>query len=509
MLLRGLAMLSWLPLAAWAGPTTRTDTGLVEGQRDGTVDRYLGIPFASPPTGENRWRAPRPAAAWSGTRDASRFGPSCPQALTPKGFGPWTPEYVIQGTVDEDCLTVNVWTPADRRGKRAVLVWIYGGGFNSGGSSVDIYDGRALSAQGIVVVSLNYRVGLHGFLSHPEAAGNAGLLDQVAALQWVQRNIAAFGGDPKQVTIAGQSAGAASVHHLIASPLAKGLFQRAIAQSGSGMGIPVADRTAAEASGVAYVSKLGARNLSELRAMSAADLEAADARLPRDGGPLRFAPAVDGTLLPSAAFIDANTNDVPLLTGMTSSEGTGLNPAYGRATPESFAAEVRKTYGPLAPALLAHYAVHDDATANAALDALGRERGLASMTLWARQRLARSRQPLYVYLWTHAEPGPESGRYKAFHSSEIPYVFGRLDAPGRVFSDADRALSRQVSAQWVRFVKTGNPNGPGLPRWPRYTKTGARLLGIDVETRPREALPGEILQLFERHAAAGGQLGIL
>ncbi|MEN9705798.1 MAG: hypothetical protein RLZZ393_1677, partial [Pseudomonadota bacterium] len=234
-ILRRLALLSLLPAAAWAGPTATTGTGLVEGASDGAVERFLGIPFAASTAGENRWKAPQPAAPWQGTRDATRFGPSCPQALTPKGFGPWTPEYVIQNAVDEDCLSVNVWTPApgagvSKREPRAVLVWIYGGGFGSGGSSVDIYDGRALAAQGIVVVSLNYRVGLQGFLAHPQAADNAGLLDQVAALQWVQRNIAAFGGDQKQVTVAGQSAGAASVHHLIATPLAKGLFQRAIAQ---------------------------------------------------------------------------------------------------------------------------------------------------------------------------------------------------------------------------------------------------------------------------------------
>jgi para-nitrobenzyl esterase len=325
----------------------------------------------------------------------------------------------------------------------------------------------------------------------------------------VQRNIAAFGGDQKQVTVAGQSAGAASVHHLIATPLAKGLFQRAIAQSGSGMGLAIPDRESAEKAGSDFVSKLGAKDLADLRRMNAADLDAAMARLAKDGGTPRFGPSVDGILLPTAAFVDANTNDVPLLTGMTANEGTGLNPAYGRATPESFEAELRKTYGPLAPALLARYAVHDNATANAAVDALARERGLASMSLWARQRLAKSRQPLYLYLWTHTEPGPEALRYKAFHSSEIPYVFGRLDAPGRAFTDEDRALSKQLSAQWVRFVKTGDPNGPGLPRWPRHTKQDARLLELDVQSRPRDALPADVLRLFEQHVAAGGKLGIL
>jgi para-nitrobenzyl esterase len=194
---------------------------------------------------------------------------------------------------------------------------------------------------------------------------------------------------------------------------------------------------------------------------------------------------------------------------VSANEGTGLNPAYGRATADSFRTAVQKTYGALAPALLARYPAQDDASANAAVDALARERGLAAMALWARQRVVNSRQPLYLYLWTHAEPGHEAARYKAFHSSEIPYVFGRLDTRERPFTDADRALSQRLSAQWVRFVKTGDPNGPGLPAWPRYTGRDARLLEIDVEPRIREILPTPLLQLFEQHVAAGGRVGIL
>src|SRR5262245_13266464 len=300
----------------------RVTEGALAGKQEGAVAAFLGVPFAAPPVGANRWAPPRPAAKWKGERTADQFAASCQQGVSPQGFGPWTAEYVVQGPVSEDCLYVNVWTPAKNAPDRLpVLVWIYGGAFSSGSGSVAIYNGAALAAKGIVVVNVNYRVGVYGFLAHPgltaespaHASGNYGLLDQVAGLRWVRDNIAAFGGDPTKVTIAGQSAGAASVHHLIASPLAKGLFVRAIAQSGSGMGLPVPDRATAEtvgkqlsAGGVGSGGAAGSSSsgggqpltLAQLRALSTAQLDERVAKLSGAGQPLRFGPVVDGLFLP-------------------------------------------------------------------------------------------------------------------------------------------------------------------------------------------------------------------
>lgn len=259
--LKATAVLAALAAAGVGAPPTlaqmtgtAVQQGRVAGTKHGEVAAFLGVPFAAPPTGERRWKPPAPASSWNGVRKADALPASCQQGVTPNGFGPWTHEYVVTSAVSEDCLYLNVWTPAKTSGEKLpVLVWIHGGGFSGGSASVPIYDGSKLAAKGVVVIAINYRLGLYGFLAHPaltaespaHASGNYGLLDQVAALQWIKANVAAFGGDPDRVTIAGQSAGAMSVHHLIASPLAKGLFAQAIAQSGSGTGVTAGDRAGA------------------------------------------------------------------------------------------------------------------------------------------------------------------------------------------------------------------------------------------------------------------------
>jgi para-nitrobenzyl esterase len=495
---------------------TRIAQGELRGLEKGEVTAFLGVPFAAPPTGERRWQPPRPPQTWAGIRQADHFGPSCEQTVTPGGFGPWTAEYVVSGDVSEDCLFLNIWTPASSpRAKLPVLVWIHGGAFTSGSGSVPIYDGTGLGAKGIVVVTINYRVGVYGFLAHPQltaespahASGNYGLLDQVEALRWIHANIGAFGGDPTRVTIAGQSAGAAAVHHLIATPLAKGLFHRAIAQSGSGMGLAVPDRVVAEESGTRLAQAAGVRGIAELRALSPQQLADALKKMAADAGATRFAPIVDGLLLPDAKTVGANTNDTPILTGMTAHEMVGLNPNAGKTTPETLRAQIEKAYGASASDVLALYPAADDAAANAAAEALARDRGLASTYLWARQREKVTRQPIYLYLWTHTEPGPDAARYKAFHSSEIPYVFETLGAAPRPFADEDYELAVLMSSYWANWTKKGDPNGDDLPRWPQFGKT-MLILEIGSPTHARPILGEAARAAFEKYVQSGGKIGL-
>lgn len=304
-----------------AAPVVVTEAGQVAGKPLEGVEAFLGIPYAGDTGGQNRWRAPQPAPKWSGVRQATDFGPDCQQEPphVPPGGSPWSAEYFPTKAMSEDCLFVNVWRPTSAAGGTLpVMVWIHGGGFAGGSGSVPLYDGTALARQGIVVVSLNYRVGVFGFLAHPAltqeagSSGNYGLMDQIAALHWVRDNIRQFGGEPAQVTIAGQSAGAASVHALLASPRAAGLFQRAIAQSGSGMGIPIPPRAAAEAMGEKLLTAAKVNTLDDLRSLPA-DQVADAAKAPLLGPPgLRFTPIIEPTVLPDPT---AQQQDIPVLTG--------------------------------------------------------------------------------------------------------------------------------------------------------------------------------------------------
>jgi para-nitrobenzyl esterase len=475
--------LGLLPLAA-AGAPVKTDKGLVSGVpgRDPEVTVFRGIPYAASPAGAGRWRPPAPVAAWKGIRAADRFGASCIQQIVPERK-PWTKEFMTAGDVSEDCLSLNVWTaaksPAD---KRPVYVFLHGGAFSEGSGAVPVYDGEGLARKGLVVVTVNYRLGVLGFLAHREltaesphhASGNYGLLDQVAALQWVHRNIAAFGGDPTRVTIAGQSAGGMAVHILIASPLARGLFHRAIVESGgstvaqSGITLrSLRSLTAAEADGARFAEQKRAKSLADLRAMSWAELTAP---LP-GGGPmagLRFFPIVDGYLLPAPVdeIVSAGRqNDVPTLTGVNAGELVGFLGPPGPVTPERFKDEAKR-YGDLAVEFLRLYPAATAEQATTAQSESSRDLALVSMYLWARERAKTARTPAYLYLWDHALPGPDAVRFGAFHTSEVPYVMDTLDRSDRPFTDADRRIARTLSSYWANFAVTGDPNGPGLPSWP-------------------------------------------
>lgn len=502
----------------WATPQATVAGGTVSGIEKADVDAFLGVPFAAPPVGQLRWQAPVPVAPWQGVHAATSYSSNCMQTVDPRESQPWTHEYVISGKVSEDCLYLNVWAPKNSAHKSLpVIVWIHGGAFLSGSGSVPIYDGSKLAAKGIVVVSINYRLGAFGFLAHPEltnespqhVSGNYGLLDQIAALQWVKVNIAAFGGDPGHVTIAGQSAGAMSVSALMLSPLAKGLFAAAIAQSGVGIAQTYPSLSEAEKSGLDLAQATGAGSLKDMRALPAEAVLAA--KLPMAPGfGLRFVPIKDGWVIPSNPDKVAaeGYNDTPVLTGQTADEMRGLNPKYKSMSPAECAGMLAMTTGKFAEQVSAAY-ISDPATCSDGVARFGRDKGQAATYFWAKTRLKTSRHPVYVYYYTHPEPGPESARYGAFHSSEIPYIFQTLDAsPERPFTAKDRAVSATISSYWVNFVKNFDPNGPGLAKWPAMDMTNASVLEIGDDTHARPALDPKTLQLMESIVAGGGTLGL-
>ena len=489
-----------------AAPVVHTRSGDVTGTaaKLPNVRAYLGIPFAAPPVGDLRWRAPRPAAAWKGTRAADKFSPSCIQGPnTP--FGPWTSEFLLLGPTSEDCLYLNVWTAAKANARKPVLVYIYGGGFSSGSGDVPVYDGSHLAAeQGLVVVNMNYRVGSLGFLAHPEltkeaggASGNYGLMDQVVALQWVRDNFAAFGGDPRRVMIAGQSAGAMSVYLLTASPMAKGLFQRAAIESGPGglaaMGISsgrvvTRPRADAEKDGVAYATKLGASTLAELRALPASKFVG--------GG--RFGPVVDGKFLVEETpetFAAGRQNDVPTLTGLNADEGSA-GPGYGKATADAFRKQVEQRYGERASRILATYPVGTDDEAHAAQIQSARDAGVAGVDRLLTERAKSAHTPAFAYYFDRAIPWPERPEFGAFHTAEVPYVFGTLDVLKRPWTDVDRTLSKTMMAYWANFAATGDPNGAGVPRWPAFDPAHPVLQRLGEKVESQTPLPRERYDLL-------------
>lgn len=458
-----------------AGPRVQTRSGRVEGRPLGTVDAFLGIPYASPPLGSLRWRSPQPVVPWSGVRPATAHGPSAWQTVMADGFGPWSREFVVQDQVSEDCLYLNVWRPVGAQPRSCpVLVWIHGGAFCQGSGSVTVYDGAALAAHGVVVVTLNYRLGVLGFLAHPEltrespatGGGNFGLQDQLAALQWVQDNIVEFGGEPGAVTIAGQSAGALSVHMLVASPLARGLFHRAIAQSGPPTLVPIRTRAQAEADGLAFAAAHQQASVSALRAFSVDDVTRMLAPGPR------FMPMVDGTLLPNwppQAGTGSVPNVVPMLVGQTADENSGLDPAYGQDDPEVLMALLQRVHGEHTPAAAAAYLAAAEGQGAAASRAAASDLWGAALWDWAEHRTRTVPAPTFAYLFDHVPPGPEAARWGAFHTSEVPYVLGTLDAaPERSLTAADRSLSALALSYWLNFIRSGNPNGLDLPAWPAF-----------------------------------------
>jgi para-nitrobenzyl esterase len=475
------ALMTSAPVSAAIGRSVKVEGGLLSGTpgKHPSVMAFKGIPYAAPPTGALRWRAPQPVAAWQGVRQASQFGASCIQSIVAERK-PWTSEFMTPGQISEDCLYLNVWTPATSvREKHPVLVWVHGGANTEGSAAVPVYDGDALAARGLVVVTINYRLGILGFFTHPEltresgynASGNYALLDLVAALRWVRDNIAAFGGDPNRVTLAGQSAGASNTHSLTASPLARGLFQRAIAESGSSVGGgPMGSRKLAdqEQDGVKFAAAKGAKPLAKLRAMSWQDLTAPVAG---GGQSFRFGVVVDGYVLPASVseiFAEGKQNDVPTLTGCNADEG-GAEPQPA-VTAGALLKQVRQRYGELADEFLKLYPFQTDEEARLVQNESARDQARVSMYLWALNRAKTARTRAYTYFWNHALPGPDVEKYGAFHTSEVPYVFSSLAMSDRPFDMTDRRIADMMSSYWVHFAASGNPNGKGLPTWPSVSQ---------------------------------------
>jgi para-nitrobenzyl esterase len=482
-ILLSLAMVAAAPLDK---PISVTG-GLVSGVpgKNPSVRAFKGIPFAAPPVLDRRWKAPGPVVEWEGVRAADKFGASCIQNIVEERK-PWTYEFMTHGEISEDCLFLNVWTGAmSASERRPVFVYIYGGGFSEGSGAVPVYDGEGLASKGLVTVTFNYRVGVLGFLAHPAlskesssgTSGNYGLLDQIAVLRWVRDNIAAFGGDPNRVTIAGQSAGGMSVHSLIASPLARGLFHRAIVQSGGssvgGGGIAMRSRrlTDAEVEGTKFAESKGAKTVADLRAMSWQKLmeQVPGSEPGRGGAPLlRFAPVVDGYVLPAPAreiVAQGRQNDVPTLTGANTGELGGLMARQDPVTVDSFVKRARQQCGAMAEEFLVLYPAATDEQAAASQAQSSRDQALVSMYLWARERAKTARTKAYTYLWDHTLPGPDAARFGAFHSSEVPYVLNTLYTSDRPFTEADRKIADMMFSYWANFARTGDPNGKALPRW--------------------------------------------
>jgi para-nitrobenzyl esterase len=455
--------------------------------RNHSIMVFKGIPYAAPPVGDLRWRPPQPVKPWKGIKACDKFGPSAMQ--TPQApFMMWSTEFIIEPSLgySEDCLTLNVWTDADSSdGRRPVLLFIHGGAYTSGGSSCEIYDGEGLAKKGTVVVTINYRLGVFGFFTHPalseesenRVSGNYGILDMIAALKWVQENIASFGGDPDNVTIQGQSAGASAVNVLLLSPLAKGLFHGAIPQSfnllnrkmptlsemeAAGLESAITDNngTPMDQSDDRFITAFGSNLLPEMRAMSAKDLLAVS---------FRSSPNVDGYVLPDdmlGVLKAGHQNDVPVLIGMVEGDAMLFSGEFGGqpVNLERYLKSATEKYGEYADKFLALYPANNDAEASAQ----NRENSLDNLNVPSyysgKARSIKGKTNTYIYFFTHVMPGPQSATYGAFHTADVPYSLNYFSPlRGDYWTKLDYDIGNRISDYWVNFMKIRDPNGQGLP----------------------------------------------
>jgi para-nitrobenzyl esterase len=447
--------------------------GTLQGTSEDGLTVFRGVPFAAPPVGELRWRAPQPAAKWDGIRQADKFAPGPIQGGNPPSGK------------SEDCLYLNIWTPAKTSGDRIpVLVWIYGGGFGAGATSERNYSGENLAKKGVVLVSIAYRVGQLGFLAHPElssensnkVSGNYGLLDMIAGLQWVKKNISAFGGDPNKVTIFGESAGGIAVSMLCASPLAKGLFQGAISQSGGSFGPPrpttfpgenLKRLHDAEASGEAYSKSAGVSSIAELRKISAD-------KLPAGRGLGMSWPIIDGWVIPDdqyKLYSAGKFNDTPILVGYNSDEGASFSPPK---TPEEYISGVKTRYGKFAEDLIKAYPAGTTTVPKTARD-LARDAAFGWHTwIWARLQSQKGKsKAFYYYFDQHPDYPADSPRAGSGspHGQDVAFVFQHLNPSGPQTTKTDQEISEAMATYWTNFAKNGDPSGKGLPVWPSFSDT--------------------------------------
>ena len=498
--LLALALAIAQPAAAQVAEIVHAPAGALKGETRGDLRVFKGVPYALPPVGKARWKPPVSAPAWSGVRDATKLGPACFQPRSPPGsiYADDPPR------MSEDCLSLNVWAPADAR-DAPVLVWIHGGSLTGGFGGEAVYDGAALAKRGLVVVSINYRLGVLGYLAHPGlsaespigVSGNYGLLDQIEALRWVKRNIAAFGGDAGNVTIAGESAGALSVMYLMAAPDARGLFQKAISQSAYMISTPELREKrfgaeGAEANGVRLADALGVKGVPRLRAM---DAEAITNAAPMTGY-LPFG-TVDGKVFPRQlvdVFDRGEQAPVPLLVGFNSGEirSRRFLPPPPPADAATYVATIRARYGDLADAFLRQYPADpmQESILATTRDALY---GWTAERLAAKQTAAG--QPAFLYFFDHGYPAAEALGLHAFHASELPYVFGTADltppAWPKVGSAPEEArLSRAMGDYWAAFARNGAPRSEGQPEWRPYGADRAYMAFVDAPRPGAHLLPG-------------------
>ena len=498
-----LGLLMTIAMANVAAAQVKTTGGFVKGttSTDGRIRVFKGIPFAAAPVGELRWKEPRPAPPWDGVRDATEFGSQCMQGQI---FG----DITFPKPASEDCLNLNIWTPAAAASDRLpVMVWIHGGGFQAGAGREPRHDGAALARKGVVVVTINYRLGIFGFFAHPEltkesgrnASGNYGMLDQVAALRWVQENIAAFGGDPQNVTIFGESAGSFAVSALMASTLATGLFHKVIGESGAyfsaGNGtLALQPLSTTEQQGTKFGSSVGAESLAALRATSGEEL--LNAALKTQPW---FSPNVDGYFLREdvySTFAAGKQARVPLLAGWNADEvRAGVVLGKQKPTAQSFTEDTRTRFGDQADAILKAYPATTDAEALESAAALASDAFIGHVTWkWIEMHADTGRAPVYRYSFDRKIPVAPDAKVNgvaatskdigARHAGEIEYVFGTLDSIRNVtWESSDRKLSDAMVTYWANFARAGDPNGSGLAKWPRYDASGGRVQHLDVTIR--------------------------
>jgi len=491
-----VALSSSLALAA----PVKVEGGLVQGTAVESLTVYRGIPFAAPPVGDLRWQAPQPVRPWEGVLQADKFGKACVQ-----NSNAIPAIHVPAIEVSEDCLYLNVWTPAkSATEKLPVMVWIHGGGFFGGASFYDLYQGEELAQMGVVFVSITYRLGKFGFLAHPElsaesphkVSGNYGLLDQIAGLQWVQKNIAAFGGDPKRVTVFGESAGGISVAALTASPLAQGLFQGAMSESGGFLGVPgdgnLLTLPGAEQQGLEFAKSVGAASLADLRKLTADQIYRASS----NGWPI-----IDGYVIPDdqyKLYQAGKYNDVPLLIGTNSNEGG----AFSRPiTPEQYQAGIRQRFGTHADTILKLYPGATPEQAAKANGDIMRDSTFAWATwAWARLQTQTGKAGVYLYYFDQSPPTlPGTG---ASHGDEMPFVFKHLKQRDTPWRPEDYQLSEVMAAYWVNFARTGDPNGGKLPRWPVFKDGAPTVMHLTGQSQAGPLPKPEQLQAMEDYFAS-------
>jgi len=486
--------------------SARVAGGEVQGVVVNGIASFKGIPFAAPPVGENRWRSPQPVVPWSGVKKADTFAPACMQDTA------FAARLGAPTAASEDCLYLNVWTPAKSAAQRLpVMVWIYGGAFVGGATNWPLYDGTNFARKGVVLVSVAYRVGAFGFLAHPElsqesghGSGDYGLEDQIAALKWVRDNIARFGGDPRRVTVFGESAGGISVSMLAASPQAKGLYQRAISESGgsltpprSGPGQGVPTLKIAEGTGKSFLAALGANDIKTARQLPAETILKAERTL--RGG---FWPTLDGYVIVGdeyELYEAGRFNDTPVLIGTNSDEGAAFTPA--KVSRAAYERQIRAEYGGKAELILAANPHATDAEAHTAAKNNFRD----SVFAWSTWRWAslqsdhKGSGKAYLYYFDHRTPASPEG---SSHASEVGFVFGNLGRPGTPPSATERALSELMSSYWVNFAKNGNPNGPGLPHWPAFSDSNQSVMHFDANPSAGPGIPNlEQLMALDKYFA--------